>query len=209
MHCRKYERQIRAEVEVEMKEAKMMSKTGDAFRMLAGFIFGKNTKGGKSEPVAMTAPVLMSANTAKKESEAVAMTAPVLMSSSPNTMKMSFVMPSQYKSISDLPTPKDSRVVLREVPEETYAVIRFKQFAEETFKSEEKKLRALAEKEGVALNQDASKVKMAGYNPPWCLPWFRTTEVMIPVISEEAKVEKVLDAVSVDEEDKMIQKGLQ
>ena len=58
---RKYQSQIRAVVEVEIgREAAMMSKTGEAFRMLAGFIFGKNTKGGKSESVAMTAPVLMS-----------------------------------------------------------------------------------------------------------------------------------------------------
>ena len=161
--------------------------------MLAGYIFGKNIKGGKSEPVAMTAPVLMSASTgAKKEagSESVAMTAPVLMSSSSSqTMRMSFIMPSQYKSLSDLPTPKDPRVKLTEIPEEAYAVIRFTTFSDAAFKSEEAKLRALAEKQGVVLSKDPTRVKMAGYNPPWCLPWLRTTEVMIPLQLQEAKEE--------------------
>jgi hypothetical protein len=204
---RKYVRQVRAEVEVETP-GHMMENLGVPFRMLAGYIFGGNTKplgstsaaetdtnkqvwAASNEKVAMTAPVLLSQQApkdAKAPNEKVAMTAPVLLSeqqAGKKVVKMSFIMPSMYNSVDKLPIPKDTRVHLVEVPEHTVAVIRFSgQFSVSRatyFKDKEAALRSAAKEDGIVLSTDPQHVVVAGYNPPWCLPWMRTNEIMIPV----------------------------
>ena len=77
------------------------------FRALAGYIFGGNEKEGS---IAMTGPVVMKENNTK-----IAMTGPVTMSGGDSTMSMSFIMPSQYESISDLPKPNNDNVKIIEV----------------------------------------------------------------------------------------------
>lgn len=110
----------------------------------AGFIFGRNKPhetaagaAGSTTKIAMTAPVTMSSSSqeggakkddeakksegSKEESEKIAMTAPVTMSEAgkgqqkAGSMTMSFIMPSKYKHVQDLPVPVDSRVTLQEV----------------------------------------------------------------------------------------------
>ncbi len=55
---------------------------------------------------------------------------------------MSFIMPEEYKSVQDLPIPKNSQVQLIEVPEATYAVIRFSWWWDEaSVRKQEDKLR--------------------------------------------------------------------
>ena len=69
------------------------------------------------QALSMTSPVIMEKNngTSSKSSnsEKISMTAPVVNSDSG---KMSFIMPSKYKTLSDLPKPNDARIQLREVP---------------------------------------------------------------------------------------------
>ncbi|MCB1702209.1 MAG: heme-binding protein [Halioglobus sp.] len=131
------------------------SETSVGFGRLAGFIFGGNNKGQK---IAMTAPV----------EETLGVDAPV----------MAFTMPAQY-ALSDLPTPRDPRVRLVEVPGKTVAVVRFSGWAT-AYKVERMKRKLLdgLRKNGIeptgtpALNQ---------YNPPWTLPFLRRNEVTVEV----------------------------
>lgn len=120
----------------------------------------------------MTAPVLMEGQVAKDASAG-----PDLV-----PMTMSFIMPSQYKSIADLPEPMDSRVKLVEVPEYTVAVLRRSGSLTATLSVKmEKELRELVAKDGKYKLAETGSTT-AGYNPPWTLPWFRRNEMMIPVV---------------------------
>ncbi|KAJ3327524.1 hypothetical protein HDU76_011646 [Blyttiomyces sp. JEL0837] len=167
---------------------------GQGFWPIANYIFGNNrvrpssssttTATSTTKPnleIAMTAPVLTETlpsqpsstdSTTTKTSKEIAMTAPVLMetpsSSSSSTKKMSFKLPSEFKKISDLPLPNDSRINLVEVPEHVMAVITFSgRMTESLFKSKEKELREALLKDGVPVETDSLKTVRAGYNPPW------------------------------------------
>jgi hypothetical protein len=142
---------------------------------------------GPSEKIAMTAPVVMQAG----PSEKIAMTAPVVMqtgegsteAAADNKRTMCFIMPSQYKSVTDLPEPKDPRVRLYEVPERTFAAIRFRgRMTAAEAKSKEAQLRTVADGDGLKLSPDPKAVQYCAYNPPWCLPWFCTNDILIPVL---------------------------
>lgn len=79
----------------------MKDGTGTGFRVVAGYIFGKNKARRSREPIkmAMTAPVRTSADAAApSESEKMAMTAPVRSSGGGRRsgLKISFVLPSKY-----------------------------------------------------------------------------------------------------------------
>jgi len=101
-----------------------MSDAGSkGFRLIAGYIFGKNQSKTKladdpqdSEKIAMTVPVTMEPKPGS--SEKIAMTAPVTMETqktSPGQWRMFFVMPSKY-TLANLPTPTSPEVKLREIP---------------------------------------------------------------------------------------------
>ncbi|KAI9356572.1 SOUL heme-binding protein-domain-containing protein [Zopfochytrium polystomum] len=149
-----------------------------------------------STKIAMTTPVLM--DRPAESSTKIAMTAPVLMEkvdggASDNgapVERMAFVMPSKYKTIADLPVPVDPSIKLRDIPAHTVAVRKFAGTfgggQRERWASaleEEKKLREACAKDGVRLEEDRSKTKVAAYNPPWT-PWFlQTNEVHVNVLS--------------------------
>ena len=75
------------------------------FRKLAGYIFGGN-EGGKS--ISMTSPVHMDIND--------------------SASSMSFVMPANYNS-DNLPKPNDKQVIIKTVPDEIVAAIKFGGYA--------------------------------------------------------------------------------
>lgn len=148
------------------------SSQGEAFRILAGYIFGKNES--KAE-LAMTAPVAQS----KASSQQIAMTAPVAQSKTESGWEMSFMMPSKYR-LSDLPKPLDPRVSFEEVPPKLMAVIQFSGFRDE--KSNQKKSDELkAWLNGRPDYKIQSGPFFAGYDPPWTIPLFRRNEVMFEV----------------------------
>jgi hypothetical protein len=86
------------------------------FRILAGYIFGKN-KGERR--ISMTAPVTQAPVPARIE-----MTAPVSQATVGDGYVVQFKMPAEY-SLETLPEPLDPQVRLREVPGGRYAVIRY------------------------------------------------------------------------------------
>ncbi|KAJ8906015.1 hypothetical protein NDN08_002515 [Rhodosorus marinus] len=131
----------------------------------------------QSEKIAMTGPVMMTDKT-ERSAEAVDMTAPVLMDES-KARTMSFLLPAKY-TIETAPAPTDSRVQLSEMPERVEAVIVFS--GNLSTESSRAKMEELNKKlEEMHIQADASKWTMAGYNPPFCLPFMKTNEVHIPV----------------------------
>lgn len=190
MEIRRYEPRILATTTVngEYKEAQTK-----AFRILADYIFGNNkaqeevemtapvqqSESERSEKVAMTSPVMV---TQESSSEKVAMTAPVTQQGLEKGWKMTFMMPSKYKEIEDLPVPNSKKIEFVRVPEKLVASIRFSWLTDEDKNQRyAKKLKAWLQKKGDY--KPISEATYAGYNPPWTLPMFRRQEVHFDVVS--------------------------
>ncbi|MFT5436636.1 MAG: hypothetical protein ACI840_001284 [Ulvibacter sp.] len=147
--------------------------TRKGFPIVAGYIFGDNTS---KDKIAMTVPV----NTEASESEKIAMTVPVNteQEEAGGTYKISFVMPSEY-TIETLPTPNDSRVVIKEVPSRKVAVKRFTWSASESsVKKQEEALLSALGRDGI---ETVGTINVARYNPPWTIPFMLRNEVQIEV----------------------------
>jgi hypothetical protein len=161
-----------------------------AFRRLAGYIFGGNRvagNAGEGEKIAMTAPVAMR----PAASARIDMTAPVSLraagpeapSSGPDipaggTWVMSFTMPSSW-TLETLPRPLDPLVTLRRTPARKVAVLRFSgSWSAERFAEQERRLRSqLANSRWRAVGAAESM----RYDPPWTLWFLRRNEVALPV----------------------------
>eukprot|EP00004_Rigifila_ramosa_P024084 TRINITY_DN6892_c0_g1_i1.p1 TRINITY_DN6892_c0_g1~~TRINITY_DN6892_c0_g1_i1.p1 ORF type:complete len:204 (-),score=47.24 TRINITY_DN6892_c0_g1_i1:19-600(-) len=171
---RYYAPQIRAEVSYASRGREDLF-SGAGFDNLAGFIFGNNRKPtGGAEKIAMTAPVLT-----RTESPVWTQTQTTTRGAV-NTM--SFVMPSKYRSLRELPQPVDASVRLVEVPAQTVAVITFPGvMTPDVAVAKEQELRAACASAGVAIKEDSLSAIFAQYNPPWTHPAARTNEVMIPL----------------------------
>jgi len=150
---------------------------GDLFRLLAAYIFGKNTTESK---IAMTAPVQTNPE-AQDSGEKIAMTAPVVLEPDrEGAWKMSFSMPSEY-TMQSLPKPLDPQVTLVPVPAKMFAVIRFSGSFDDLDKR-----RSKAEELSKWLSTQSRYKKVsdpvfAGYDPPFTLPFLRRNEVMIEI----------------------------
>jgi effector-binding domain-containing protein len=149
----------------------------EAFRAIAGYIFGGNISASAngSEKIAMTAPVTME----KTTSEKIAMTAPVTMEKNADeNYRVHFVMPSQY-TMQTLPKPVNPKVTLREVAAQRMAVIRFSGFStDEKVRVKTEELTSWIEKQGLKI---IGKPQFARYDPPIMPPFLRRSEVMIAV----------------------------
>lgn len=142
----------------------------DAFRILAGYIFGKNKSRDK---IAMTVPV-----TEQTASQKIAMTVPVTTRVESSGMQMRFFMPSKY-TLETLPAPLDDRIKFSTVPPVQYAVVRFSGLAHEgSIRQHTDELRAYMRAHNLEAAGDAVR---AFYNPPWTLPFMRRNEVWIPL----------------------------
>ncbi len=116
IEVRQYGAYTVAEVVVEGSAA---DAGNQAFRILAGYIFGKN----KGEMrFAMTAPVTQAAVPKKLE-----MTAPVTPTAVASGFLVQFVLPRDV-TVASAPEPLDARVHIREVPPSLVAVIRYSGF---------------------------------------------------------------------------------
>jgi hypothetical protein len=168
VEIRQYPKRIAAETTV--KASKSDDPRGEAFRALAGYIFGANKA---RLNIDMTSPVEISSSGPK-----IAMTTPVEVKASDKALVMRFFMPAKY-SREDLPEPSDPRVKLIEMPPTTVAVLRFStstgDAAVSIYLADLRK----------ALQSTMWKVSGAAttlfYNPPWTLPFLRRNEVAVPV----------------------------
>jgi hypothetical protein len=137
-----------------------------AFRILAGYIFGKNRGERK---IAMTAPV---AQTPQK----IAMTAPVAQTAAGDATLVQFTMPREW-TLETLPEPLDERVQLKAIPARTFAVIRYGgTWSEARYQEHLEKLKAALAREGLRWSGEPV---WARYNPPM-MPWFlRRNEIWL------------------------------
>jgi len=143
---------------------------GKGFRLLAGYIFGGNTR---RQKIAMTAPVIQS-----RASETIAMTAPVLQTGGDGTWTIRFIMP-RGATLDTLPQPNNPRVHLHAQAAARVAVVRFSGLA----RQDDVAAKTLA-LSGFVTAQHLRAIgppSLAQYDPPWT-PWFmRRNEMMIPV----------------------------
>jgi hypothetical protein len=114
IEIRQYAPRIAAETTVDRGQSG--NPRGEAFRIIAGYIFGANKPRLKID---MTSPVEI--RTAGRK---IAMTTPVEVDKSGSKLVMRFFMPVSY-SIKDLSEPSGPRVRLVELPSMTVAVLRF------------------------------------------------------------------------------------
>ena len=165
---RDYPAMVAAEVSVTGERSEASSQ---GFRLLAGYIFGGNTR---KQSIAMTAPVVQAA----AESEKIAMTAPVLQTGQPGSWTVQFLMPSGY-TLDSLPKPNDSRVRLLPVAATRMAVVQFSGLArEDDIASQTGLLNSFVLSQKL---QALGTPTLARYNPPWT-PWFmRRNEIMVAV----------------------------
>ena len=148
--------------------------SSEGFRALADFIFGNNTINNESEKISMTAPVV-----AEPSSEKIIMVSPVLAKDKNNQWLISFVMPKEY-SLKTLPRPNNPEVTLTALPKEKFAVIVFSGLVRESSYDEKVKLlNNFIKKQNLRIY---GSVKIARYNPPWTLPFFRRNELMIKIL---------------------------
>jgi hypothetical protein len=142
------------------------------FRIVAGYIFGGNTK---KQSIAMTAPV-----TAQRDiSEKISMTAPVLATTQGDSHIISFGMPRSY-TLETLPKPLDPRVEIVPIPLKRFAALKFSwSRADARVKIMEIKLLSALARDKVQL---AGSPVYAGYNAPWTPPWMVRNEIMVEIV---------------------------
>jgi SOUL heme-binding protein len=145
---------------------------GQAFPILAGYIFGKN-KGERK--MAMTAPVTQ----APAQPQRMAMTAPVTQApagAGEAGFVVQFVLPGSV-SLDTAPEPLDARIRLRDVPAVRLAAIRYSGLWSQANQAEHTgKLQAALQAAGVAWTGEPV---LSRYNGP-LTPWFmRRNEIWL------------------------------
>ena len=167
---REYAPKIIAQVEVFGDFDDASSK---GFKILADYIFGNNTSNDGNSRIEMTAPVEMEPLPQK-----INMTKPVLTEGSDNNWIVSFIMPNEF-TLETLPKPNNKSIKISSIPKEKYAVIVFSGLVRESSYLEKEKLLNQFIKEKKL--KTSGEIKIARYNPPWTLPFFRRNELMIKV----------------------------
>ena len=167
---REYVPKIIAQVEVFGDFDDASSK---GFKILADFIFGNNTSNRENSRIEMTAPVEMQPLPQK-----INMTKPVLTEGNNNNWIVSFIMPKEF-TLETLPIPNNKNIKISSIPKEKYAVIVFSGLVRESSYLEKENLLARFIQENQL--KTSGEIKIARYNPPWTLPFFRRNELMIKV----------------------------
>jgi len=167
---REYDPKIIAQVEVEGDFDEASSR---GFKLLADYIFGNNLLDGASKKISMTTPVEMT-----PLAENLLMTSSVMDEQVNNKWSINFVMPQEF-SLDTLPKPNNSQVKIIEVHKEKYAVIVFSGLVRESSYAEKAELLSNYLEENGLKQQGA--IKIARYNPPWTLPFFRRNELMVRI----------------------------
>jgi len=128
----------------------------------------------------MTAPVIT-----RSQSQAIKMTAPVLTSASDDKKGpeyMAFVLPFEYKELSQVPVPTSQKVTIKSIPSKLIAVTRFSgSYRKDFFAQKHSKLvNDLVSEEYVSAEQkDSLEWSIAQYHPPFTLPFLRRNEIWV------------------------------
>ena len=147
-----------------------------AFKRLFGYISGANRA---QTEIAMTAPV-MALDEDTSSGAQISMTAPVTGVISAGGWRFAFVLPAGY-SLEEAPAPTNPDVRLVQVPARKVAVIRYSGSWNET--SYQSNLELLLDWMLQNQFEAASLPRVAGYDPPWTLPFLRRNEVLIDIKS--------------------------
>ncbi len=182
IEIRQYPPTILATVNIEGEREQAI---GDGFRILADYIFGKNTLGPNTagQSIAMTAPVQQ-----QEISQKIAMTAPVQLQgagnqntnnqNAKNTWQVSFVMPAQY-TLQTLPKPIDTRIRIEQTqPKQTIAIRFSGRATPDNINRHETALLQHIEKNKI---ETTGLPVYAFYNPPITLPVLRRNEIMLDI----------------------------
>lgn len=141
-----------------------------AFPILAGYIFGKNKGERKLE---MTALVTQTAVPFRLE-----MTAPVMQTAAYGGHLVQFVLPKGVTP-ANAPEPLDARVVLRELPAQRVAVIRYSGFwSDSNYNEHLAKLQNGLRAAGIPWSGEPVFSRYDGPTTPWFL---RRNEIWLPV----------------------------
>ncbi len=173
---RRYPAHSVAEVEVD---GSFEAAGNQAFRPLVGYIRGRNQA---SQSLGMTAPVIQrradEVDADELDGVAWADVETVTAETSPGRFIVSFVMPSGSTGDS-LPDPGDTRVTIREVPEELAAAARYSgRWKAASYEQQTGELLRAVRDAGLEVT---GPTRFARFDPPWT-PWFRRrNEVVVPV----------------------------
>lgn len=145
--------------------------SGIAFRRLFDYISGANRQ---QQKISMTAPVI-AADTA---GETIDMTAPVVAEASAQGWRFAFVLPRDI-DLASAPQPTNPDISLVAVPVRTVAVARYSgSWNEASYRDNLRRLQQWMADEGL---RPGSTPRVAGYDPPWTLPFLRRNEVLVDV----------------------------
>lgn len=146
---------------------------GRGFRILAGYIFGRNQA---SEKMSMTAPVTRE----PAEGVRMNMTVPVIAERAADAGRYTyqFVMERKYTR-ETLPVPEDERVSIREIPARTMAARRYSgRWTAANFEKHLGLLLAALERDGIEVT---GTPQSAAYNSPFTPPFLRRNEVLVEI----------------------------
>lgn len=147
-----------------------------AFDYLGGYIFGKN-KG--SRKIEMTAPVTQTPATQTPEPLKIAMTAPVAQTPVKGGYLVQFTMPREF-TLETLPEPTNPKVKLREMPEQSYAVLTYSgSWSQSKYEEKLSLLKQSANEAGLKLEGEPI---FSRYNGPFSLPFMRRNEIWIRTV---------------------------
>lgn len=149
---------------------------GIAFRRLFGYISGDNQA---AADIAMTAPV-MAVDDSAAEAVEIAMTAPVTGQATPAGWRFAFVLPESY-TLATAPQPLNPAVRIEPVPARKVAELRYSgSWTEAGYAENVNRLQQWMQQNRLEAD---SLPRVAGYDPPWTLPFLRRNEVMIDIRS--------------------------
>ena len=172
--------EVREYAEMVVAETRVDASFDDAgniaFGRLFGYISGANAS---ASEIAMTAPV-MAVDKSTAVGETIAMTAPVTGEETPLGWRYAFVLPESY-TLASAPQPDNPDVRLERVPARKVAVVRYSGSWSETGYLQN--LQRLQQWMAQNRLEAGSLPRVAGYDPPWTLPFLRRNEVMIDIAS--------------------------
>ncbi len=165
-------RQYQAQIVAETLVSGSFEDVGnEGFRRLFKYISGDNQA---KQSIVMTAPVGQQA----AKGEKIAMTAPVGQQAVGDQYSITFMMPASY-TMETIPQPTDDKVVIRQIPPQLTAVIRYSGFwSQKQYDAHLAKLQAFIEQKKLTV---VGVPNFARYNPPFMPFFMRRNEILIEV----------------------------